>query len=111
MTIGRETGRSQRSVDACPNFVRTQVAIQVDMVSECIHYSIRLAAILERLAMNNSRRGIKTHRTQNEIFAEKTYAGVWGKLCGVYLGRTLEVWTYGAIRKRFNEVDYYVAEQ
>lgn len=40
--------------------------------------------------------------------AEKTYAGVLGKLIGVYLGRAVEGWTYEAIRETFGEVADYV---
>ena len=61
--------------------------------------------------MNFSARELKPARTQAEIFAEKTYAGVLGKLCGVYLGRAVEGWSYEAIRKRFDEIEYYVADQ
>lgn len=42
------------------------------------------------------------------IIAEKTYAGVLGKLIGVYLGRAVEGWTYDAIRNTFGEVSDYV---
>ncbi|MDE0450093.1 MAG: ADP-ribosylglycohydrolase family protein [Spirochaetaceae bacterium] len=42
--------------------------------------------------------------------AEATYAGVLGKLIGVYLGRPVEGWAYEAIRERFGEVDRYVHE-
>jgi len=41
-------------------------------------------------------------------YAEKTYAGVLGKLIGVYLGRAVEGWRYEDIEKTFGEVDYYV---
>ena len=40
--------------------------------------------------------------------ASATYAGVLGKLIGVYLGRPVEGWAYRAIRERFGEVDRYV---
>ena len=42
--------------------------------------------------------------------AEATYAGVLGKMIGVYLGRPVEGWAYEAIRERFGEVDRYVHE-
>ena len=42
--------------------------------------------------------------------AAATYAGVLGKLIGVYLGRPVEGWAYDAIRERFGEVDRYVHE-
>ena len=44
-------------------------------------------------------------------FAEQTYAGVLGKLIGVYLGRAVEGWSYRNIRERFGEIDYYVNDQ
>ena len=34
-------------------------------------------------------------------FAAATYAGVLGKMIGVYLGRPVEGWAYEAIRERF----------
>ena len=43
-------------------------------------------------------------------FAAATYAGVLGKMIGVYLGRPVEGWAYDAIRERFGEVDGYVHE-
>jgi len=42
---------------------------------------------------------------------ERIYAGVLGKIFGVYLGRPIEGWTYDRIRKEFGEVDYYVSER
>jgi len=42
---------------------------------------------------------------------EKTYAGVLGKLIGVYLGRAVEGWFYDDIRKTFGEVEYYVNDR
>lgn len=39
---------------------------------------------------------------------DKTYAGVLGKLIGVYLGRAVEGWFYEDIRREFGEIDYYV---
>ena len=43
-------------------------------------------------------------------YAEAIYAGVFGKLIGVYLGRPVEGWPYPEIRRRFDEVNYYVNE-
>ena len=45
-----------------------------------------------------------------QSIAAATYAGVLGKLIGVYLGRPVEGWAYHAIRERFGEVDRYVHE-
>ncbi len=35
------------------------------------------------------------------------YAGVLGKIIGVYLGRPVEGWTYEKIREHFGEIYYY----
>lgn len=42
---------------------------------------------------------------------EKIYAGVLGKILGVYHGRPVEGWSYERIRDRFGEVDYFVNEK
>jgi len=44
-------------------------------------------------------------------FAAQTYAGVLGKLIGVYLGRAVEGWPYSAIQSTFGEIDYYVNDK
>jgi ADP-ribosylglycohydrolase len=44
-------------------------------------------------------------------YAEKTYAGVLGKIIGVYLGRPVEGWPYARLRARFGELAYYVSGQ
>ncbi len=44
-------------------------------------------------------------------YVEKVYAGVLGKLIGVYLGRPFEGWSYAQITKRLGEINYYVHEQ
>lgn len=41
-------------------------------------------------------------------YAERVYAGVLGKLIGVYLGRPVEGWTYERIAAELGEVAYYV---
>ena len=43
-------------------------------------------------------------------YQERMYAGVLGKIIGVYLGRAVEGWSYEAIRSRFGTVDFYVNE-
>lgn len=45
---------------------------------------------------------MKIERYKNDI-----YAGVLGKIIGVYLGRPIEGWTYEKIRDTFGEVYYY----
>jgi len=44
-------------------------------------------------------------------YAERVYAGVLGKIIGVYLGRPIENWPYDAIMARFGEINYYVHEK
>ncbi len=39
--------------------------------------------------------------------AERTYAGVTGKIIGVYFGRPVEGWKYEALRKQFGQIEYY----
>lgn len=41
-------------------------------------------------------------------YAEAVYAGVLGKLIGVYLGRPVEGWPYDRIEREFGELNYYV---
>ena len=42
--------------------------------------------------------------------AERIYAGVLGKIIGVYLGRPVEGWHYEHIEERFGEVDRFIHE-
>ncbi len=44
-------------------------------------------------------------------YTERVYAGVLGKLIGVYLGRPFEGWWYDRIMKELGEVNYYVHEK
>jgi ADP-ribosylglycohydrolase len=44
-------------------------------------------------------------------YAERVYAGVLGKIIGVYLGRPFEGWTYEQILERLGKVDYYVNDK
>ncbi len=46
-----------------------------------------------------------------EAIIEKVYAGVLGKIIGVYLGRPFESWSYEQIRASFGEIKYYVNER
>ena len=43
-------------------------------------------------------------------YPEKVYAGILGKIIGVFYGRPVEGWTYERIRDRFGIVDHYVAD-
>jgi len=44
-------------------------------------------------------------------YAERVYAGVLGKIIGVYLGRPFENWTNEAIESSLGDIEYYVNEQ
>ena len=44
-------------------------------------------------------------------YLERVYAGVLGKMVGVYLGRPFEGWTYERIMSELGEVRYYVNER
>jgi ADP-ribosylglycohydrolase len=44
-------------------------------------------------------------------YAERVYAGVLGKLIGVYLGRPFEQWTHARIEERLGEIHGYVASE
>ena len=43
-------------------------------------------------------------------YVERVYAGVLGKIIGVYLGRPIEGWTYDKISAEVGEVDHYINE-
>src|SRR5919108_847799 len=44
-------------------------------------------------------------------YAERVYAGVLGKIIGVYLGRPFEGWTHEQIMATLGEIKYYVNER
>ena len=44
-------------------------------------------------------------------YTERVYAGVLGKLIGVYLGRPFEGWTYDKIMADLGEINYFVHEK
>ena len=46
-----------------------------------------------------------------EDYRERVYAGILGKLIGVYLGRPFEGWTHERIMRELGEIDYYVHER
>lgn len=45
------------------------------------------------------------------LYAETVYAGILGKLIGVYLGRPVENWSHEKIVEEFGEIRYYVHEK
>lgn len=44
-------------------------------------------------------------------YYERVYAGVLGKIIGVYLGRPFEGWSYERIMSELGEIEYYVNDQ
>ncbi|KAH7140416.1 ADP-ribosylglycohydrolase-domain-containing protein [Dactylonectria estremocensis] len=46
-----------------------------------------------------------------EDYLQRVYAGVLGKLVGVYLGRPFENWTYHEIQDRLGDIIYYVHDK
>ncbi len=44
-------------------------------------------------------------------YLERVYAGVLGKIIGVYLGRPFEGWSYERIMSELGEINYYVHEK
>lgn len=44
-------------------------------------------------------------------YSERVYAGVLGKIIGVYLGRPFEGWTNERIEEQLGEIDYYVHDK
>jgi len=44
-------------------------------------------------------------------YLERVYAGVLGKIIGVYLGRPFEGWSYDRIMAELGEINYYVHKQ
>ncbi len=44
-------------------------------------------------------------------YLERVYAGVLGKIIGVYLGRPFEGWSYDLIMEHLGEINYYVHEK
>lgn len=44
-------------------------------------------------------------------YENKIYAGVLGKILGVYLGRPVEGWSYEKITDTFGEINYYVHDE
>lgn len=44
-------------------------------------------------------------------YEERVYAGVLGKIIGVYLGRPFEQWSQESILSKLGEIDYYVNER
>ena len=47
----------------------------------------------------------------DDAYAEQVYAGVLGKIIGVYLGRPFEGWSNRRIEESLGEINYYVHEK
>lgn len=54
---------------------------------------------------------MSSHSTIPPDYETRLYAGVLGKIIGVYLGRPFEQWPFERIQSTFGEVEYYVHEQ
>ena len=52
-----------------------------------------------------------TYLELDNKFEEKVYAGVLGKIIGVYLGRPFEGWPYKKIMKELGPINYFVNER
>jgi ADP-ribosylglycohydrolase len=63
----------------------------------------------EQKISNNDRARIDS--PMHPLYAETVYAGILGKLIGVYLGRPVENWSHDKIVEEFGEIRYYVHEQ
>ena len=48
--------------------------------------------------------------TESANYPDKVYAGVLGKIIGVYLGRPFEGWLFNDIRRKFGSIETYVHE-
>ena len=53
----------------------------------------------------------KQHNSLPQDYAERVYAGVLGKVIGVYLGRPFEGWTYERIQQQLGDINYYVHDR
>ena len=53
----------------------------------------------------------RTNQRLPADYLERVYAGVLGKLIGVYLGRPFEGWTHERIMSELGEINYYVHER
>ena len=58
------------------------------------------------MSINNQQLTIKSRLPSD--YEERVYAGILGKLIGVYLGRPIENWTYERITRELGEVTNYV---
>jgi len=66
--------------------------------------------MIREFALSKIEQGIRTTPLPVD-YVERVYAGVLGKLIGVYLGRPVENWSYEKIREEFGEINYFVHEQ
>ena len=66
-----------------------------------------------------ARSGVESHgmskaganRNLPPDYAERVYAGVLGKIIGVYLGRPFEGWRYNDIIAKLGDIEYYVHDK
>jgi hypothetical protein len=62
--------------------------------------------LMDEAAIRRSRQIIA-----EDSYAERVYAGVLGKVIGVYLGRPFEGWSHDRIQERLGDVEYYVHDK
>jgi ADP-ribosylglycohydrolase len=63
------------------------------------------------LLYNRANQNLEDQMSLPIDYAERVYAGVLGKIIGVYLGRPFEGWSYERILRELGEIQYYVHEQ
>jgi ADP-ribosylglycohydrolase len=61
--------------------------------------------------MNHDARDASRSIIAGDGYAERVYAGLLGKVIGVYLGRPFEGWTYERIQERLGDIEYYVHDK
>ena len=49
--------------------------------------------------------------TLPDDYSERVYAGVLGKVIGVYLGRPFEGWSYQMIQEKLGDIEHYVHDK
>lgn len=59
--------------------------------------------------LNEYKKGINDMSIRQ--YENQIYAGVLGKILGVYLGRPVEGWSYNKIKETFGDINYYVHDE
>jgi ADP-ribosylglycohydrolase len=63
------------------------------------------------VGMDNARIEAARRIVGTDGYAERVYAGLVGKVIGVYLGRPFEGWTYERIQAELGDIEYYVHDR